>query len=64
MRDKELLLNYDLLQNSKGIIPGETYDLDYSRKKQLQTVAKSIANSPASRPDKNYLAEIGKSVLY
>ncbi len=35
MRDNEILLNYNLLQNSKGIIPGETYELDHARKKQL-----------------------------
>lgn len=62
MRDRELQLNSDLLQHSKGIVPGETYDLDYSRKKQLETVAKSISFSP-SRVDKNFLAERGKTIL-
>lgn len=63
MRDKELQLNIDLLQNSKGIIPGETYELDPARKRQLETVAKSMAYSPL-RLEKNYLAERGKTILH
>lgn len=63
MRDKEVQLNYDLLMNSKGIIPGETYELDPARKKQLETVARSITYSP-TRMDTNYLAERGKTILH
>ena len=57
MKDKELQINIDLLQNSKGIIPVETYDLDPARKRQLETVAKSLAYSPLRQ--KNYLAHRG-----
>ena len=35
-----------MIETSGGIVPGNTYHLDPSRKKQLEYVAKSMAYTP------------------
>ena len=62
MKDRELEMNNNLLRGSKVLIPGQTYQLDPQRKKQLETVAKSIINSPPPAHP-NYLAERGKGIF-
>ena len=59
MRDRDYMMNADILRGSKVVIPGETYELDPSRRKQLEYVARSMSNSV----DKNYLAERGRNIL-
>lgn len=59
MRDRDYMMNADILRGSKVVIPGETYDLDPGRKKQLEYVAKSMSHSV----DKNYLAGRGLNTL-
>ena len=64
MKDRELIMNVDVLRGSKVMIPGETYELDPSRKKQLEYVARAMSQSPAKKTeDHNYLAGRGRTLL-
>ena len=57
-------VNIELLQNSQGIIPGDTLHLDSRRKRQLETVAKAMSFSPKPLDSSGkYLAERGKNIL-
>ena len=62
MRDRDYMMNAEILRGTKSIIPGETYELDPARKKQLEYVARSMSQSP-SKFDSNYLAERGRNIL-
>lgn len=46
LKGRELEINGEVLKRDNVFIQGETYDLDYHRRKQLETVAKSIKVSP------------------
>ena len=54
MERRELEINKDLLRNSQGIVPGETYLMDPQRKKQLETISKRLSNSPQKNNSQKY----------
>ena len=61
---RELNIHQPLFrEGSQVIIPGETYMLDPQRKKQLETVAKSISPERRGYGDNQYLANRGKTIL-
>lgn len=54
-------MNLDVLRGNNVVIPGETYELDPRRRKQLETVARAMAGSPRKdNTQRNILMERGK----
>lgn len=60
-------MNAELLKNAEGIVPGETYNIDPQRKKQFETIVRSLSPGKKNGSEKlvssNYLMSRGRDSL-